>query len=317
MRILITGGFGFIGGRLAQYLQLAGYQVVLGSRSVNRTPDWLPESEVVETKWQDTRALEESCTGIDVVIQAAGMNAQESASAPVSALEFNGLATARLLYAAKKMRVKRFIYLSTAHVYASPLIGIINEDTCPHNLHPYATSHLVGENMVLAINKKSGIECIVLRLSNVFGAPVHKDVNCWMLLVNDLCRQVIQEGKMELYSSGVQQRDFIEMNQVCHVIETMSSPSFKFNAPALFNIGSGESRSVLEMSKLVQQRCNFVFGVQPELKQMTIEENEQSKKLEYKSNNLDKTLCITQDYNTEIDNLLRFCYSNFKKNELT
>jgi UDP-glucose 4-epimerase len=144
MRILVIGGFGFVGGRVAKHLHRAGYSIVLGTRQAYSSPEWLRQAEVVQLHWHDAAALERSCRGVDVVIHAAGMNAQDCAADPVSALEFNGLATARLLAAAIRAGVQRFIYLSTAHVYASPLVGTITENTCPRNLHPYATSHLGG-----------------------------------------------------------------------------------------------------------------------------------------------------------------------------
>ena len=191
MRILITGGFGFVGGRLAEHLAQAGHQIVLGTRNARNPPVWLPQAKVAQIVWDDDCVLKRILDGVNVVIHAAGMNAQECADKPVVALEFNGVATARLIAAAVRVDVQRFIYFSTAHVYASPLVGTINEETYPRNLHPYATSHLAGEHAVLSTNKCGEIQGIVLRLSNAFGSPMHKSVNCWRLLVNDLCRQAV------------------------------------------------------------------------------------------------------------------------------
>ena len=120
MRVLIAGGFGFAGGRLANYMHRAGYQVILGSRKASEPPDWLPRAEVARLDWNSVDALEAACSGADVVIQAAGMNAQDCAADPVAALMVNGVATARLMEAAGRAAVKRFVYLSTAHVYGSP-----------------------------------------------------------------------------------------------------------------------------------------------------------------------------------------------------
>ena len=154
MRILITGGFGFVGGRLAVHLAQAGHQIVLGSRNASSPPIWLPQAEVVQIVWEDDRTLEHCCDGVDGVIQAAGMNEQDCAAGPVAALDFNGVATARLIEAASRAGVKKFIYLSTAHIYASPLVGTITEETFPRNLHPYATSHLAGEHAVLSASSR-------------------------------------------------------------------------------------------------------------------------------------------------------------------
>ncbi|HUX91561.1 MAG TPA: NAD-dependent epimerase/dehydratase [Gallionellaceae bacterium] len=312
MRILITGGGGFIGGRLAQHLHQAGHEIILGSRNASSPPDWLPQAEVKQTKWHDGRDLEHACNGADVVIHAAGMNAQDCLTDPVAALEFNGLATARLLEAASRSGVKRFVCLSTAHVYANPLLGTITEESCPHNLHPYATSHLAGENVVLSASERGRIEGIVLRLSNAFGAPAHQGVNCWMLLVNDLCRQAVQAGKMVLRSSGLQQRDFISMQQVCRVIERLSLQDSDSLRPNLFNVGSGVSQSVLEMAQLIQQRGKLILGFEPELRHPETGADEKHEILEFRPERLAKIgLYVDHDNNIEIDRLLAFCNASF------
>lgn len=317
MRILITGGFGFIGGRLGQYLQQNGHQVILGSRKASCPPEWLPHAEVAQIDWSDSRALKQICSRVDVVIQAAGMNAQDCASDPVAALEFNGLVTARLVAAASRVGVKRFIYLSTAHVYASPLVGTITEEICPLNLHPYATSHLAGEHAVLSANQRGQIEGIVLRLSNAFGAPVHKDVNCWMLLVNDLCKQAVQKRKLVLQTSGLQQRDFIGMTEVCRVAEHLTVRNRASTQPGIFNVGAGMSQSVVAMAQLIQQRCAQVLGFEPVLQRVQGEADEPPRMLSYRVDNL-AALGIKSDFlenSAEIDSLLRFCQSTFTKTQ--
>lgn len=317
MRILIAGGLGFVGGRVAQHLQQAGHQIVIGSRNAGGSHSWLPKAEVVQTDWGDECALEQICSGVDVVIQAAGMNAQDCAADPVAALELNGLATARLIGAASRVGVSRFIYLSTAHVYASPLTGIITEDTCPRNLHPYATSHHAGENAVLGISQRGKIEGVVLRLSNAFGAPAHKDVNCWSLLVNDLCRQAVQSGKMILRSSGLQQRDFVAMSEVCRIIEHLCSPVFESGDFGTYNVGSGLSQSVFEMGQLIRQRCKQVLGFEPEFQRTATGADEVSEMLAYRPDRLLKMgVNVSHDYNTEIDDLLAFCQVSYNKNHL-
>ena len=154
MRILIAGGFGFVGGRLAEHFLQAGHQIVLGSRNESNPPDWLPQAEVAQIKWNDDCDLESSCEGVDVIIHAAGMNVQDCAADPATALDFNGVATANLVEAASRAGVKKFIYLSTAHIYASLLVSTITEETLPRNLHPYATSHLAGEHAVLSASSR-------------------------------------------------------------------------------------------------------------------------------------------------------------------
>ena len=313
MRILITGGFGFVGGRVAAQLAQAGHQIIFGSRNASSSPDWLPQANIVQTDWNDEPALEQVCSGVDVVIHAAGMNAQDCAADPVAALAFNGLATARLVSVASRANVKKFIYLSTAHVYASPLVGTITEETCPRNLHPYATSHLAGEHAVLSSNRRRELQGIVLRLSNAFGAPMLKDANCWMLLGNDLCRQAAETRKLILNTSGQQLRDFVSLAEVCRATKYFSTADRNALNSGVFNIGTGVSQSVLEMAQMIQKRCKEVLGFEPELHRPEEGGTETHPTLIYR---VDRLATIGIDTNPdanvgEIDNLLRFCYSTF------
>jgi UDP-glucose 4-epimerase len=313
MRILVTGGFGFVGGRLALHFAKLGHQIVLGTRHKHTSPDWLPQAEVAIIAWDDMEALERSVFGADVIIHAAGMNAQDSAADPIAALAFNGLATSRLVVAASRVGVEKFIYLSTAHVYESFLVGTITEDTCPRNLHPYATSHLAGEHAVLSANSRSEINGIVLRLSNAYGAPVHEGVNCWMLLINDLCRQALATRKLVLQTSGSQERDFIALTSVCQITERVVIDHDKAKDANVFNVGAGTSQSVLEMALLIQQRCSKILGFEPELLRKKIKSNELYPKLIYRTDHL-KSLGISTtslDNIAEIDGLLQFCQSTF------
>jgi UDP-glucose 4-epimerase len=308
MRVLVTGGFGFIGARLARHLAAAGYSVRLGSRRYAAQPDWLPQADVVQTCWDDIAALTAACNGMDVIVHAAGMNASDCAADPVNALMFNGVSTARLAQAAKQAGVRRFLYLSTAHVYTSPLAGTLDELTCPRNLHPYASSHLAGETAVLQTAAQGKLEAMVLRLSNAFGSPVMADANCWMLLINDLCRQAVTTGKLSLQSSGNQRRDFISLSTVCTtILALLAQPADAL--PSVLNIGSGEALKVIEMATLIQQRCQVTLGFTPAIEIGA--RMEQSLPLHYSSMHAKRLALPATDPVPEIDALLAFCKTHF------
>lgn len=82
---------------------------------------------VGKTRSHSATGLEQICVGVDAVMHMARMNTQDCAADPVAALDFNALATARLLRAAVRQGVKRFIYISTADVNGNPLNGVITE----------------------------------------------------------------------------------------------------------------------------------------------------------------------------------------------
>ncbi len=309
MRVLITGGFGYLGGRLAQFLvSQTGDEILLGSRQQTEPPQWLPQAKVVQTRWDSLAGLEHICSAVDVVVHLAGMNAQDCAADPIAALEVNAVATARLLQAAVRQGVKRFIYLSTAHVYGSPLIGVITEETCPVSLHPYATSHRAGEDVVRAAHQRGEIEGVVIRLSNAYGAPAHKDANCWMLLVNDLCRQAVTTGQLVLRSAGIQRRDFVTLTDVGRAIVHLLDLSRQEVGDGIFNIGGTWVPTVLDMACLIADRSEAILDFHPEIRRPDPLPDEASQPLDYRIDKLLGTgFRLAGDHEAEIDAILTMC----------
>jgi len=140
---------------------------------------------------------------------------------------------------------------------------------------------------------------------------MHKDVNCWMLLVNDLCRQAVQTRKIVLQTSGLQQLDFIGLTEVCRVAEHLAVGHDTSTQSGIFNVGAGVSQSVLGMAQLIQERCLQVLGFEPVLQRVQSAIDDPPSTLTYRVNNL-AVLSINskcQDDTAEIDNLLHFCTS--------
>ena len=313
MRVLVTGGFGYLGGRLCQYLaSQSNYQISLGTRQQSGSQPWAPAAELVQIQWDSPQTLQKICIGFDSVIHLAGMNAQDCAADPSSAFEVNAVATGRLVAAAINSGVKRFLYFSTAHVYSSPLAGMLTEETCPVSLHPYATSHRAGEDLVRAAHQSGDIEGVVVRLSNAFGAPAHKDANCWMLLVNDLCRQAVTTRQLVLHTTGLQRRDFIPLSDVCRATEHLLNLSGHELGEGVFNLGGMWSPTVWEVASLIQERCKALLGIESSITRPTPESKEVSDKLDYRIDRLIKTgFQLNSDRVAELDNLLKLCEAEF------
>lgn len=311
--ILVTGGFGYVGGRVAQ--QLAAQpdtQVLLGTRARQRPPAWLPRATVVTTPWHDMDGLKHACSGVGTILHLAAMNEVDAMRDPVGALEVNAVATSRLLEAAKAEGVERFVYLSTAHVYAMPLVGCIDESTCPRPVHPYATSHRAAEDLVLAAHDTKALVGLVLRLSNSFGAPAHPGVDRWTLLVNDLCRQAAVSGKMVLRSSGLQRRDFVTLRDVARAIAHVIDLPRPEAGNGIFNIGGAWAPTVLEMATLVANRCQATLGFYPEISRPDPANGETSQPLDYRINKIKATgFRLEGDHAAEIDATLMFCCQAF------
>lgn len=264
-RILVTGGLGYVGGRVSQYLSNAGsYEILIGSRRAQAAPNWLPNGRVIEMASTSSRAnLLAACAQVDVVLHLAAMNETDCARDPIGALETNGVFTIALLEAAKEAGVSRFIHLSTAHVYGAPLCGRIDESTCPRPVHPYASSHRAGEDAVLTALDRNEIAGIVLRLSNGFGAPASLTVNRWTLLVNDLCQQAVRGQKLVLRSSGLQRRDFITLHDVARAFEHMIELRKDAIGNGIFNVGGKWTPRIIDVANLVRERCLATLGMEP------------------------------------------------------
>jgi UDP-glucose 4-epimerase len=310
--ILITGGFGYLGSRLATYLNCKGYNIFLGTRNLNYKNSWDSGFNIKLINWESEKSINESCNNMDIVIHAAGTNAFDSQMNPVTALQVNGINTGKLMQASILHFVKQFIYISTAHVYDSPLVGFINEDSCLKNQHPYATSHRAGEDVVNSLAKNKEIDLKILRLSNSFGFPVHKDVDAWMLIVNDVCKQlIINNGLVKLSSSGKQQRDFIPIENVNIIISKMIEFPKLFQGNSIFNIGSGQSMSILDITKIICERYQLLFNSEYQI----VVDNSKELPSQFLEFNCDRIKHIIKDLSEhflyEIDETLIFVYKHF------
>jgi len=314
-RVLITGGFGYVGGRTAQFLATRGdLEVTLGTRQHSSQPSWLPEAAMAQIDWASGTSLGDACYGVNTVLHLAAMNENDCASDPSGALLANGVATARLLEAAIEAGVHRFVYLSTAHVYGSPLAGRITELTLPRPQNPYATSHHAGEDCVLAAHDSRKIAGCVLRLSNGFGVPVHPQVNRWTLLVNDLCRQAVQERRLVLRSAGMQVRDFIPLHDAARALSHSIDVSENALGDGLFNVGGECPMRIIDMAGEVSSRCFEVLGFTPEWHFPPAGDSDVAQFHEFNMDKFKATgFALSGDRQKEIDDTLRLCHAAFGK----
>jgi UDP-glucose 4-epimerase len=315
-KILVTGGLGYVGGRIILHLlSLGNYEVYISTRRKTvETAGLFPRGDVSII---DAAQLEDNNyffpVIFDSIIHLAGWNEIDSAKDPVSASEYNIISSLKLLRLAIKNNTKQFIYFSTAHVYGSPLQGNITEKSLARPIHPYAISHKGFEDFVLAARDKGEIDGIVLRLSNSFGAPVWPDVNRWSLLVNDLCKQAIRTGVLRLNSNGLQERDFIPLSDVAAATAFFLETEKTATGNGLFNLSGNCTLTVLEMTSIIKERCREIL--QKDIPVSLLSggvTGTGTAHLQLRNDKL-KALGFTPRLNTteEIDNLLIFCKIHF------
>ncbi len=314
MRILITGASGFLGSSIVIGLNDPKYALHVISRSSSKLFSQENIYKFNQIDLSSHQDLTEVCKDVDVIIHAAGMNANDSTKDPSKANFFNGTVTSNLLNHAIDSKVKRFIFLSTAHVYKSPLDGMIQETDQLTNPHPYATSHVFGENVVLEASKNSLIDGLVLRISNVFGSPEIENSNCWDLFINNLCMQAFIQHELKITGNPFQERDFIAKSDLISVLIDLINYPYSYSPNHIVNIGSGVSYSLIDMANLIKDEYEKMYKFN-----INISTNTDIKYGKYKellfSSKLDHFFNIKMPNSSiyELGNLLHFCESKFGK----
>jgi UDP-glucose 4-epimerase len=175
------------------------------------------------------------------------------------------LATGRIVEAARETGVGRFVYMSTMHVYGTRIVegATLTEAMRPEPRAVYAIARLASEHMAASL-ASAGIEAVVLRLTNSLGAPAHPAVDRWTLVSNDLSRQGVLNGELELRSSGMQWRDFVALEDVRQIVAAACREG---HVPAgTYNLGSGEPMTIRDLAGLVQDAFERCTGTRPELR---------------------------------------------------
>ena len=261
--MLVTGAGGYVGSGLVAALAREGWDVRAAVRE--RAP-YLDVPQIVADLSEDAEEARRACEGADAVVHLAGENEVVAAERPAAALAATVLATERIVEAAAAAGVKRFVYMSTIHVYGERIAAdaVLTEDLRLEPRALYAVARLASEHVASALCT-TGMELVVLRLTNSLGAPAHPSVDRWTLVSNDLCRQGALTGQLELRSSGVQWRDFVALADVHAVV----AAACRFDPPALphgtYNLGSGNPMTVRALAGLVQDAFERQTGRRPDL----------------------------------------------------
>jgi UDP-glucose 4-epimerase len=299
-KVLVTGGTGYLGARIGKSLAEQGYDVCLGSRNPYANGK-VEGCNQIATTWDDPEL--KFCKGFDLIIHAAGVNARDCAENPSLALKFNGQTTGRLVQKAESYGCERFIYLSTVHVYNSPLVGTFDEQSPILNNHPYATSHHSGEEQVLSVGKNSSLDGTVLRLSNTFGYPLTEETACWGLVFNEFIRDAFLKGRIIINGDCSSKRDFLPITELNRILgEILASP---YPIPEVINVSSATSRTLLEVACRVRDVVSKFTGTAVELVNEIGSETESN--LNIKNGALEKIgIFPSGDLNLEIRYMLDF-----------
>jgi UDP-glucose 4-epimerase len=260
MKIVISGGLGYVGGRLSKYFAEQGHEVISLSRQAGNFSEVNFPSGIIVAHPDVVLADNSLIRRADVFIHLAAMNEHDCIRYPEKAIDVNITGTLRWLNAAHQTGIPKFVYFSTAHVYGKPLEGYFDESSLTRSVHPYAITHKCAEDYVLAYSIDMGMSNLVIRLTNAFGGPAFPTADRWTLLVNDLCRSAVKNQKMVLHSDGLQLRDFVALEDVCRAANHLFQLT-NFEAEPIYNLGSGNSITVLTMALTIKAIAQDVLQV--------------------------------------------------------
>jgi UDP-glucose 4-epimerase len=222
MRVLVTGGAGFIGANLCRHLvahPLIGKVVVVDDLS-SGSPTNLDgvDVDLVVGSILDDAVLDTAMVGASSVVHlAARPSVPRSISDPVATHEVNATGTMRVLEAVRRHGVPHVIAASSSSVYGAGTVLPKHESLAPAPRSPYAASKLATESYTLAWSEVWGLDALVFRFFNVFG-PLQPAGHAYAAVIPAFVDAALAGRPVEVHGDGGQTRDFTFVDTVCQIL---------------------------------------------------------------------------------------------------
>ena len=247
MRVVITGGGGFIGSNLARRLVDIGMSVVVlddfstGDRQNLATVD----AEVVEASILNAEALDDALRDADGVVHLAALpSVPRSIADPLATHEANASGTLQVLEAARRQGVGYIAVASSSSVYGANHTIPKTEDLAPMPMSPYAVSKLATESYALAYAACFGLDVLALRFFNVYG-PFQRAGHAYAAVIPAFVTAALADEPLTINGDGTQTRDFTFVGSVEAVLtEALQN---RISSPRPVNLAFGTRISLLEL----------------------------------------------------------------------
>ncbi|OWP57164.1 MAG: hypothetical protein B2I17_01955 [Thermoplasmatales archaeon B_DKE] len=250
MKVLITGGAGYIGSILTHMLNERGHEVTVLDRFLFRNTLGLDQVTTIKNdiRYFETREFKDVLSGMDAVIDLAALSNDPSGELnPVNTVSINHLGRLRVATLAKTSGVSKYILPSSCSIYGFN-DDFVDEGSKPNPLTTYAMANLAIESDSILLNSDD-FNVLVFRLATVYGLSLKR--MRFDLVVNDVAGQIFTKGYTTLTTGGKQWRPFIHVNDVCKGI-TLGLESKKNLGGEIMNLGSDEQNyQILDVAKKV------------------------------------------------------------------
>lgn len=264
-RFLITGGAGFIGSNLVEYLLRynAGHVRVLDNLSNGYYENisefiGLSNFEFIEGDIRDIKTCKLAVEGMHFVShQAALGSVPRSINDPLLTNDVNITGFLNMLTAAKdEPSVQRFVYAASSSTYGDSLVLPKIENVIGKPLSPYAVTKLVNEIYADVFSRVYGFNTVGLRYFNVFG-PKQNPNNPYAAVIPLFIKAAMDRKNPTIFGDGETSRDFTFVENVVQANIKVLLRTISFNEHTVFNIAYGEKTSLNELWKIIAKLCGI------------------------------------------------------------
>jgi len=255
MKIVITGGLGFIGSHLAEKLNSAGYSVSVVSHK-KEIPAILQKAEGIKYQYGnygDRFFMKNILAGTDLVIHAACTTVPENSTKnPVYDIETNVIPSLSLLENCVEEKVKKIIFLSSGGaVYGKNISDLHREEDALNPISSYGISKITIEKYIRLYEHLYGLNHCIVRISNAYGPGQSQARN--QGVIGAWLHQIKNNSPIEIWGDGKIIRDYIFINDIAEAILL----AIRKNCSGTFNLGTGTEVSLNELLHVINTTLNI------------------------------------------------------------
>lgn len=253
-RVIVTGGAGFIGSNLTDFLINKGFKVyVFDNLSSGRKEFVNPKANFIRVDVANIKKVTELVDKIkpNAIHHVAALpRILRSVDDPIGTHKANVAATLSMLEAARLSGVNKFIFSSSSSIYGLQKVAKMNEKMIPNPISQYALQKLMAETYCTFYAKKFGFSVASLRYFNVYGRR-QPDSGEYSLVIGKFIKSVVEGKKLSVYGDGKQTRDYTYIDDVVAANYKAMKTILPKGKNTILNIGFGKEVSVNDLVRII------------------------------------------------------------------